>query len=459
MTFKKLIAAIAVTASLCVPMSGDATTSNYTNYSTGQTLTAASLNSLQTNYTDGDNNILNGDIFTGNMLWYSGVDAIFYSDAGTTISASLDGATGNLNLDGGGDLSLYSDVATTLRAAIYGDTGNIVGAARTLGWINNCGITYAANTLTITDSSGGALSAANPCSVTVPSSTAGALTTLQFTAAVSSTFGDASDTDENLFGVTTGVAWGSAMPMFLHVCDGSGADYFGFSRNPARITTGAAAAGMAQEGDTDGDAQGDLFIMSSGLTLANEVNRPCLTVGSFQATMASGNDWAVGTLVAGRDGFGLFQEGVAFTMPGGQNGAITQGGTATHLYVAGGDGTTDVPTWATNQGQHTYWMNKDGSFRQVFNTLGSGNCTNGDVASQLAIVSPLIPSGEASVAYYTGTGYTTTGAGASSLSSLVSIANNSAYMYLAINTLVAVNASGLGSTADDIAMDVTLQAF
>jgi hypothetical protein len=76
-------------------------------FSSGAVLTAAQLNGLQTTFSNGDNNILNGDTFTGNMNWYSGVDALFYSDAGST-----------------------------LKAGVYADNGKILGAIPKTGAYN-----------------------------------------------------------------------------------------------------------------------------------------------------------------------------------------------------------------------------------------------------------------------------------------------------------------------------------
>jgi len=71
-----------------------ATCSNYKTFTDGSTLTASELNSLQTNYTNCVNAVLDGDTFTGNILLHSGSDLNIYSDTGSTLKASIDGATG-----------------------------------------------------------------------------------------------------------------------------------------------------------------------------------------------------------------------------------------------------------------------------------------------------------------------------------------------------------------------------
>lgn len=73
----------------------NALTSNYTTFIDGNILSAADLNNLQTHYKNADNNILDGDIFTGDMSFHTG-DAIFYSDTGATKTAHIDAATGSI---------------------------------------------------------------------------------------------------------------------------------------------------------------------------------------------------------------------------------------------------------------------------------------------------------------------------------------------------------------------------
>ena len=139
MTLKKLLTAIAVTASLCLSVTASALTSNYTTYATGQTLTAASLNSLQTNYTDGDNNILNGDTLTGNMLWNGGVDILMYSDTATNLTASIDGATGKfigaVATPGVYNLNIKSATTTNANDSVTVECGNEACSATNPGFV------------------------------------------------------------------------------------------------------------------------------------------------------------------------------------------------------------------------------------------------------------------------------------------------------------------------------------
>ena len=159
MKFKKLLAAIAVTAILCFSPQIFSVTSNYTSYVDGQVLTASSLNSLQTNYTNADNAILDGDTFTGTIQVNSGFDVMLYSDAGTT-----------------------------LKAAIYGDSGRIIGYQDKPGVYNidiiSATTTNAGDSVTV-QCGGAACSATNPGFVVMNATGAGgAYVVFAFTANV-----------------------------------------------------------------------------------------------------------------------------------------------------------------------------------------------------------------------------------------------------------------------------------
>ncbi len=242
------------------------------------------------------------------------------------------------------------------------------------GYARNCRLSYAASTLTITGAAA-ALSATNKCVIGM-SNNSGAPAAFEITADVNTTFGAGSDTARNLFGITD-ANWANAMPMYLYYCDGDSADYFGFTRQPNRIETGNAETDICQKGETDCEAQTDMLLMTSGLTLRNEVNRPCVAVGSFEATYATaGGAWAVGALVAGGDGFGLFQEGQTFTMPPGQN--VAANGT----YLIDNVGT--APVFTTNN--YLYTISRCGDCSTFIYLEGDGGTDGaGAVATLLAL--------------------------------------------------------------------------
>ena len=315
MKFKKLLAAVAATAILCLPSVGRAVTTNYTTYVDGQVLTASSLNSLQTNYTNADNAILDGDTFTGTMSFNSGADAVGYSDAGSTKKWELDSAT-----------------------------GDVIISPRTIGTAINCEINYASGTITISGRGGAALSATNPCHVGIRSNSNGVVVTATFTANVTTTDGATSDTDSNLFGVTD-ANWANAMPMFFGVIYDGTTPYFGFSRKPL-VVSGAAATDVCQEGDTDCDGENDFFIMTTGLTLSAWVNLPITQVAFLSATYATtGGAWTFAE--SAYTGFNKLYESLVWTFPQAQYGAAA----STHMTANGGT----APVWTTDQ--YTYEIN------------------------------------------------------------------------------------------------------
>lgn len=350
MTFKKLMTAFAVMASLCLSVTASALTSNFTNYVTGQTLTAASLNSLQTNYTNGDNAILDGDTFTGNMLWNSGVDIL-----------------------------MYSDVATTLKFSVDAATGHMIGAPSMEGFHTNCGFSNSGTTWTLAGYDGTALSATNPCVIAVRSNTAGRTALAYFTANVTFTHGATSDTDGNLFGIAD-ANWANTMPFFLGVVYDGTTPYVTISRLPYKVT-GAAATAFCQKTDTDCDAQLDVMILTTGLTLANWVNLPITQVGWFNMTYATtGSAWTAA--VAEPNGFNEEYTKIPFSMPLAQNGA------ASGTYFLANAGTAPV---FTTQAQD-YYISPSGQIHDFFNNDADGGTDgSGAVTTQMSIPFTMSP--------------------------------------------------------------------
>jgi hypothetical protein len=117
-----------------------ATTSNYTTFVDGNVLNASDLNSLQTHYSNADNAILNGDTFTGDMIWHSGADANFFSDTGTTLKAKIDGATGTIigapkGIGTFNNLNIEPDTVTQANDAIRIECGNSACSATNPGFV------------------------------------------------------------------------------------------------------------------------------------------------------------------------------------------------------------------------------------------------------------------------------------------------------------------------------------
>ena len=387
---KKILITLAALSGFFISQKCLATCSNYTTYTTGQTLTSSSLNSLQSNYTNCVNEILNGDTFTGNMLWYSGANMSMYSDTGSTLKFGVDGGTGNittegqinlgtggvvLNDDGDGaftitgagngsdenltlnlddtsntavlststgvtdlrldniGMAIYSDSGSTLKASISASTGATIAGLTQAGQITNCGMSVSGFTFTIAGYDGTALSATNPCVVAVRSNTSGRVALSYFTSNVTFTFGSTSNTDGNLFGISE-ANWSNTMPFFLGVIYNGTTPYFTISRVPS-YDTGSSSGGLCQIEDTDCDDQADTMILATGLTLSSFTSLPITQVGWFKMTYAtSGAAWTAS--VTNETGFNHEYEKVRFSFPSGQMGA------ASGKYLTNGTGTAAV---------------------------------------------------------------------------------------------------------------------
>lgn len=336
-------------------------------------------------------------------------------------------------------------------------TGINYAASATPGWISNLQLYKTGNVLTVCGLGSVALSATNPGFVCAPTATAGVWQSLKITA--NATLEDDAGSEQILgrWGTSASVAWGNALPFFLYVVNNAGTGYFSISRDPR-------ATSLPSNGNNIGDsaaapaasAQSNHVIMAN-ITPADFASLPCLCIGSFTMTCDSsaGGKWTVGAFTQA-DGIGRFQEARIFTMPAGQNGAITQGGTATHLYVAGGDGVTDVPTWATGQGQHQYMLTRDGEISGVFDTTGYGNCTNGDVNAQLYLILPAYVDGNWTFAQYVSAGYIAYGA----VGSLLTVSYGGLTGGLTLSReLSSTAANGFSNANDDISVEYRYKAY
>lgn len=432
---KKTLVALAALSGFFIAQKSFATCSNYTTYTSGQTLTSSSLNSLQSNYTNCINEVLNGDIFTGNMLWYSGSNIAMYSDTGSTLKFSVDGTSGNittegqinlgtggvvLNDDGDGALTItgagngsdedltlnlddtsntavvssstgvtslgmngigmnvYSDSGSTLKAKVEASSGAAILGLTQAGQVTNCGMSVSGSTFTIAGYDGTALSATNPCVVAIESFTPGRVQLAYFTSNVTFTFGSSSDTDSNLFGITD-ANWSNVMPFFIGVVGGS-TPYFTISRVPLR-STGSASPDVCQKTDTDCDAQSDAMILSTGLTLASFTSLPITQIGWFAITYAtSGGAWTATVPI--NSGFNKNYESVLFTFPSGQNGAAS----GTHLHNNGGT----APAFLNTYYNYNIYSSGNTSLYIYIDTDGG---TDGATHVQMRLATPYSNSG------------------------------------------------------------------
>jgi len=320
---------------------------NFVTYSDGQVLTAGSLNSLQTNYTNCVNAVLDGDTFTGDINMHSGSDILMFTDTGSTKTIHLDAAT-----------------------------GEILGAPLMQGGVYNCGVEISGSTFTIEGGSGAALSATNPCYVVTESNTTGASKALKFVADIDVTFGAASNTDGNVMGISSsGSDWGNVMPMFVGtIYDGSNG-YFTLSRIPISAS-GTIVTDVCQLDDTDCDGQGDVMILTTGLTLANWVDLPITQVGWMKGTWATATSAWTFTTPKGT-GFNNNYEGEFFTFVSGQMGAVAD------RYCS----RSTCPEFTTNN--VGYAISKDMWVKLKFNLSGDGGA-DGSLGNVFQMAIPYI---------------------------------------------------------------------
>lgn len=274
--------------------------------------------------------------------------------------------------------------------------GNILGARSTVlvpnGTVSNCRISISGSTFSIVGADGNALSATNPCIVAVQNST-GVTVAASFSVAVSFTFGSASDTDGNLFGIID-ANWSSAMPFFLGVIYNDTTPFFVISRLPFNAS-GAAAASLCQKTDTDCDAQTDVMMLTTGQTLASWVSKPITQVAWIQATYATtGAAWTFATTA--KTGFNFNYEAITWTFVAGQMGAAS----GSFFSVSGGT----APTYTLNS-LYTYSLTRYGMVNVylAFDNAagGTAGAGTGDLVASLPYIASLatgsnsIGSGEA----------------------------------------------------------------
>lgn len=277
-------------------------------------------------------------------------------------------------------LTSSADGTATWQAA-SGGSGGSGSSAVPVGGAKDCGLSISGTTLSI----GKIFS--DSCVVGVVSSVSGEGTTAVFSSAVTVTFGEASQTDANLFGIVmTSGAWTEQMPLFLGVISDpttTGTNHkFVLSRLPFTASRGSVAS-LCQLTEESCDAQDDVMILTTGLTLSNWISSPITQVAWMQGTLSVEERWTFS--FNENSGFNHKYPSVNWVFPVNMNGAIED----THLSVSGGDLSGDVPTWATAANvNYAYKVTSDGYMKLHFDTRAAGSATNGDTAGGLKMVLP-----------------------------------------------------------------------
>ena len=336
----------------------------------GDILTASDLNNeFQVLYDVVNGNLTSPNIGTLATLTFSN------STASSTILTATKTNTGNfLELTG-------SNRTTTIDAS-----GIVHTAASNANWVSNLGCTLASGTFTITGYDATALSSTNTAWVTVPHTTSGKHIRLQVSSPVSfndDAYSGTSDIDNELFGTTTGVAWGNDAPFFLYAvntADTSAGLYFAISRNPCATASPSSSTNIGYKlNPASAGSERDFWFLTS-TDVTTQTSKPCQLIGAFRMRKSAGDDWTVQTLGA-TDGIGPHALRGTFakewTLPAGQNGA------ATGAYMQNSGGTAALFT--TNS--PLYYIKPDG-FCQLEYYFNGDPGTDGAGAGQAILAAP-----------------------------------------------------------------------
>lgn len=234
----------------------------------------------------------------------------------------------------------------------------------------NLGISYSSPTFTIHGADGTALSATNPAWVVMPSNqTFGQKILFKLTSNYS--FDDDSGTSDltgNLWGTTTAVAWGQAMPFTLYfvINDAGSAITPMIARNPVAV---AAPTTIGKPSSAIADAEPDFWAIDDGITVGDYDGNPCVSVGVFRMAKndAANDDWTVQALDAG-DGIGRTAFARKYLFPIGQNGATAR-------YQSSSNGGDTLPTF--NSDGYGYMFTSDGFVYVYYNTTNVNNTPAG----------------------------------------------------------------------------------
>jgi len=153
---------------------------------------------------------------------------------------------------------------------IYAPVGSVVG---------DCKLSVAGFTLTI--------DAGTVCLIGAKLNAAGEHTTLSITSNEAITFGAASNTDLNNFGISMNDDWDETMIWFLSIImDSANNHLFALSKVPMSAS-GTDVSSICELDSTDCDDSLDLMLVSTGETLSNWVDQPVTTIGWFGGTLTT----------------------------------------------------------------------------------------------------------------------------------------------------------------------------
>ena len=280
--------------------------------------------------------------------------------------------------------------------------------------------------------------------VEMPSSTAGATVLLDITG-FTETF--AFDTTFNLAGcgITETVDWGSAMPWFIYLLNGTNATAgveLVMSRNP--IMSVAPAEGLFHYSDAAADTDSQLSVLLAKADGTDYSGKPVCLVGACTMTYAtSDDDWTPSLATVGGCTEDALRDACSteYTMASGQNGAVADNGGGGYYYLS--TDTNKPPYWTTPANvTYKYTINREGRIGIHYCTRGAGDCIDTGTGNQtLSLRLPYTATYSGSVAQFIPAGKVLTGG----ISAHLSVNITSSDPSCAING----NLTGIGFKADD----------
>lgn len=355
--------------------------SRITTWIAGDTLTASALNGEFNNLITAFGDIDNTNVASGAGIVFSKLDST--TVAGVTATQTLTNKTLTAPTINAATLTGTISGGTHDGITITNSTASSLGSA-TPGWTSNLDITLSAGALSVTGLGGVALSSTNKGYICLPSTTAGQWKVFTLTANQTIASGGL----KGRAGTTASVAWGSAMPLFIYGINKDNTDAgvrFSVSRSPCTQITPSNLNNIGIDGTAPATSAQNNHVLFGSTANTGYASVPCVCIGSVQATIDSsaGGVWTIGALTAGRDGLGLFQEGIEFTMPTGQNSAASGG------FILANGGT--APVFSTNT--YLYKVFRDGNvFITVFLSGDGGTDGSGSVSTYLCLPTTTIAS-------------------------------------------------------------------
>jgi len=243
---------------------------------------------------------------------------------------------------------------------------------------SNFGMTYSGGTLTLHAADGNNLSSTNRGFIRIKSALS-RNTFLTFPVTSNYSFDDnasgSSDIAGNLFGTTTGRAWGEPMPFFLYAVlnDAETAVTFMIMRERGRRSC---TTSIGKPSSAIADLQYSMWALDDSITVGDWDTNPVVLVGSFVMSKNAGDDWTV-LAFGNTGGIGDYKDSGIFSYPPGHNGAVA----GSYFSQEGGGGT--MPTFQNEASIYSLRPSGD-----VFFFWSGNNCNGNGVGANNLLIHP-----------------------------------------------------------------------